>query len=158
MSRPPPLDAGLPPEPPPAAACAAPQRYMGDFACTLTMPFPGPPGSGPPPTMNATLAFGLAPSTDAMAADIVDGDFTFVAWELAFMGRLEGRLDCVTGVFSATIVDGMTGAVFGMPVEFVGGLDGMRVDDSGRLEGTWWHGPAQDPANGCRGPWAATTQ
>jgi hypothetical protein len=108
--------------------------------------------------MDATLEFGLAPTMDGMIAELVDSDFTFVAWEVAFMGRLEGQLDCLTGEFSATIVDGMTGAVFGMPMEFVGELEGMRIDDAGRLAGTWGHGPIQDPANGCTGPWSATPQ
>jgi hypothetical protein len=168
-----PPDAGPPPAPPdagpgpgqepPASPCSAPRIYRGDFACTLrfdpSMVFQPPPAGAPLPasrTMNTTLTFGLEPDASGTSATIAQGAFMFLAWELAFMGTLEGQLDCQTGRFEATIADGMTGAVFGMPMTFDGELSGMVVDEVGSLQGTWWHGPSQDPINsGCTGPWTA---
>jgi hypothetical protein len=107
--------------------------------------------------MNTTISFGLEPSADGSLARVVDGEFMFLAWDVAFMGRLEGRLDCPTGRFDAMIADGMTGAVFrDMPATFVGALQGRRVDADGNLEGSWWHGPSQDPMGGCMGTWTAS--
>ena len=92
-----------------------------------------------------------------MFADVVDGDFMFVAWGLGFTGRFEGRLDCASGRFSAIIADGMTGPLFmGGPNTFVGALDGQLDPVTGTLDGTWWHGPMPD--TGCTGPWSAVLQ
>jgi len=146
---------------PPTIACAT-GSYLGQFECALRsdgiMPPPQSPGGPPSSPMTAALPFRLELSADGTVADIVEGDFAFAAWGVGFTGRFEGQLDCASGRFSATIVDGMTGPLFmGGPSTFVGALEGRLVDPAtGTLAGSWWHGPMPD--TGCTGTWTAMPQ
>jgi hypothetical protein len=151
---------GAPAEPadsrPMTNACAG-TRYVADlsFVCPAPSMRQAPWPTQPlPPEMSSVMRFALVPSaTVPGTAEIVDSDFTFNVLDRSVSGHLTGQLDCASGTFNASFADGVASGMRSPEIPAVGELSGTLDPISGRLSGTWWHGPADFVA--CTGSWIA---
>jgi hypothetical protein len=129
-----------------------PGTYSGTFECDMpvqgaTIEFTGP------------VEFTLEPSANGEFLEIRDGHLTaaIINGTIPMQGDLEGRLDCSTNGFTATIIDG-TYTVFIFMGPFEGSMTGTLDRSTNTLSGIWSLNDANNPMTGCTGPWTAVKE
>jgi hypothetical protein len=137
-----------------AAATKSHACREGSYSANLTC-MVDPTGVTP---MTATAQVTIAlqqTSAGTLAASGPNISFNFPGYVLA--GDVTGALDCATGAFHATIVNGLFTAVL-LPVlaQYSGTIDGQVDDVTNTLSGTWSFSASGGTA--CTGPWSATLQ
>ena len=147
------------PETTPGQAKCQPGTYVGMFACSLFVDPSMPAPDGTPPDFSGPITLEFKKSADGEFLELANAKLDGSANDtLGFMADLNGRLDCNTLEFTATVSNGVYG--LGSPIllptgDVNGTLSGKLDLQTGQLTGTWslFSSAATDFA--CDGPWQA---
>lgn len=148
------------PETSPGQSKCQPGTYVGMFACSLFVDPTMPPPDGTPPDFSGPITLEFKKSADGEFLELANAKLDGSANDtLGFMADLNGRLDCNTLEFTATVSNGVYG--LGSPIllptgDVNGMLMGMLDLSTGQLSGTWSLFSMDAMDFTCDGPWQAT--
>lgn len=135
-------------------------HYVGTYNCNVT----GPNGFG----ADGGIQFPLTGPVDLRLAQSQSGEFLTVsggtlksaAGLLALDASVDGTLNCQSGAFSGTLLNGtLSIPPFPPGGTFSGDLSATFVSDGPKLIGSWTLiGEGQYAGYSCTGPWTATWQ
>lgn len=135
-------------------------HYVGTYSCNVT----GPNGFG----ADGGIQFPLTGPVDLRLAQSQSGEFLTVsggtlksaAGILALDASLDGTLNCQSGAFGGTLLNGtLSIPPFPPGGTFSGDLSATFVSDGPKLVGSWTLvGEGQYAGYSCTGPWTATWQ
>jgi hypothetical protein len=147
------------PETAPGQAKCQAGTYVGMFGCSLFVDPSMPAPDGTPPDFSGPITLEFTQSADGEFLELTNAKLDGSANDtLGFMADLNGRLDCNTLEFTATLSNGLYG--LGSPILFpTGDVNGMvsgKLDlQTGQLTGTWALFSSAATDFTCDGPWQA---